>query len=180
MALSEGTHKVGPESGSLLIKTGRTGMGRRAGHDLTIEVERWEATAEVVPGDPAASSVTVSVDVGSLAVREGAGGVKPLTDGDRVEIQGTIREKVLHTDRHPDITFRSSQVTGTPAELTIEGDLTIMGTTRPATVRATLACDRLTGGTTIAQTEWGIKPYSAFFGALKLADEVEISFDVAL
>ncbi|MBC6460530.1 YceI family protein [Actinomadura sp. HBU206391] len=180
MTLNEGTHKVGPETGHLLVKTGRTGMGRRAGHDLTLEPARWEGTIEVVPADPTASSVAVSVDAGSLEVREGTGGVKPLTGGDRGEIQSTLREKILHTDRHPTITFRSSRVTGTPADLTIEGDLTIMDVTRPVTIRAAVADDRLRGGATITQSEWGIKPYSAFFGALKLADEVEIAFDLAL
>jgi polyisoprenoid-binding protein YceI len=180
MTMSEGTHKVGPESGRLLVRTGRTGMGRRAGHDLTLEAGRWEGTAEVVPADPTASFVTVSVDAGSLEVREGTGGIKPLTGGDRAEIESTIRDKILHTDRHPHITFRSSRVTGTPAEFTIEGDLTIRDVTRPVSVRAAVAGDRLRGGVTIAQSEWGIKPYSAFFGALRLADEVEIAFDLAL
>lgn len=30
------------------------------------------------------------------------------------------------------------------------------------------------------QTRWGVRPYSAFLGALKLADEVEVEFNVAL
>jgi polyisoprenoid-binding protein YceI len=178
MRPSEGTYKMGPESGRLLLRTGRTGMGRSAGHDLTIEAARWEATAEIVPADPAASSVAVTVDAASLEVREGTGGLKPLTAGDRADIEGTIRGKILRTDRHPQITFRSSRVTGTPAEFTIEGDLTIMGVARPVTVRAAVAGDRLRGGATIAQTAWGIKPYSAFFGALRLADEVEITFEL--
>jgi hypothetical protein len=29
----------------------------------------------------------------------------------------------------------------------------------------------------IKQSEWGIKPYSALFGALKVADDVEVTFD---
>jgi polyisoprenoid-binding protein YceI len=180
MTLSEGTHEMGPESGRLLIRTGRTGMGRHAGHDLTLEAGRWEGTAEVVPADPTASSVAVSVDAGSLAVREGTGGVKPLTDGDHTEIQKNIREKVLHTGRHPKITFQSTRIDGTPEEFAIEGDLTIMGVSRPVTVRAVAEGGRVRGGVTIVQSRWGIKPYSAFFGALKLADEVEIAFDLAL
>lgn len=39
---------------------------------------------------------------------------------------------------------------------------------------------RVIGGTTVVQSRWGIRPYSAFFGALKLSDEVKVDFDVVL
>jgi polyisoprenoid-binding protein YceI len=148
---------------------------------LTIEVTQWEATATVDPADPAASSVTVTIDVDSFAVREGAGGVKPLTDGDRAEIKRTFQREILHTDRYPSITFQSARVTGTPEAFTIEGELTILDQTRPVTVRGSAPDgDRLRGGATVVQSQFGIKPYSAFFGALKLADEVEISFELGV
>lgn len=180
-----GTYSLGPANGQLVLKTGRTGLGRRAGHDLTIEITQWEATATVDPADPAASSVTVTVDVDSFAVREGAGGVKPLTDGDRAEIKRTLQREILHTDRHPSITFQSTQVTGTPESFAIEGELTILDQTRPVTVRGSAhdggdGGDRLRGGATVVQSQFGIKPYSAFFGALKLADEVEIGFELGV
>jgi polyisoprenoid-binding protein YceI len=176
-----GTYRLGPANGHLIVKTGRTGLGRRAGHDLTIEVTQWEATATVDPADPAASSVTVTIDVDSFAVREGAGGVKPLTDGDRAEIKRTLQREILHSDRHPSITFQSTQVTGTPAAFEVEGELTILDQTRTVTVRgAATDGDRLLGGATVVQSQFGIKPYSAFFGALKLADEVEIAFELGV
>ncbi|MEU3090314.1 YceI family protein [Streptomyces massasporeus] len=37
----------------------------------------------------------------------------------------------------------------------------------------------LRGWATITQSAWGIKPYTAFLGALRLADEVRIEFEVA-
>jgi polyisoprenoid-binding protein YceI len=178
MALTEeGTYALGQESGSLLLKTSRTGLGRKAGHDLTIEATRWSATVTIAPTDPARSSVAVEVEVDALEVREGTGGVLPLGDSDRSEIKKNLR-KVLQADRHPTITFRSTRVQGTPEEFTVEGDLTIIGTTRTATVRATADGDRVHGGTTVVQTDFGIKPYSAFFGALRLADEVDVAFDL--
>ncbi|HEX6471538.1 MAG TPA: YceI family protein [Streptosporangiaceae bacterium] len=158
-------------------------MGRRAGHDLTIEVTAWEATATVNPADAGSSSVSVTIDVDSLAVREGAGGVKPLTDGDRAEIQRVVRQEILHTERHPTITFRSTRVRGTPEAFVIEGELTIRDVTQPVTVRGAVdgaGGGRVRGSATVTQSRFGIKPYSAFFGALKLADDVEVSFDLTL
>lgn len=180
MASITGTHTLGPDTGRLLVKTGRSGLGRKAGHDLTIEVTRWSGEAVVDTADPARCAVTLEAEVDSFAVREGAGGVKPLTDGDRAEIGKVLRQKILRTSAHPRITFRSTAVEGTPEAFTIEGELTIMGQTRPVTVRGRIDGDRARGTATVVQSRWGIKPYSALLGALKLADEVGIEFDVEL
>src|SRR6266542_5243441 len=103
MDLADGSYTLGSELGQLWVKTARTGLGAKAGHDLTIEVTRWDGSATVDPADPGRSSVSVTVDADSFEVRSGTGGVKPLTDFDRLEIRKTIREKVLHTGRHPTI-----------------------------------------------------------------------------
>lgn len=166
----------------MVVKTSRTGLGRRAGHDLTIEVTRWSAEAVVNTTDPGKSSVTVNLDASSLEPREGTGGLKPLTDSDRAEIKKTITGgKGLSTDQHPEVTFTSTQVSGRPESFTITGNLTIMGRTQPASVEGHVDDDgRVRGETTIAQTRWGIKPYSGVGGLLKVADEVQIQFDVAI
>jgi hypothetical protein len=38
---------------------------------------------------------------------------------------------------------------------------------------------RLRGHATVTQSRWGIKPYSAFAGALRLADDIQVEFDLA-
>lgn len=180
MALAEGTYEIGPDSGRLLVKTGRTGLGSRVGHDLTIEVTRWRAEVTANRTDPAQSAVSAAVEVDSMEVREGTGGVKPLTDSDRVDIKQNIR-KILQTDEHPEISFRSTEVSGTADSLGVTGDLTIRGATRPVVMSASVDDDgRVRARATVVQSEWGIKPYSAFFGALKLADEVTVEVDAKL
>jgi polyisoprenoid-binding protein YceI len=180
MGIAEGTYTLGPESGRLLIKTSRTGLGAKVGHDLTIEVTRWQADVTIDSADAARSSVHVKADAGSLEVREGSGGVKPLTDSDRAEIKETIREKILHTGQHPTITFRSTRVEGTAESFSIDGDLTITGISQPVTVHGRLTAGRVEGSAAIVQTRWGIRPYTAFFGALKLSDEVKVEFGVRI
>lgn len=180
MALSKGEYSLGPPSGRLRLKTGRSGLGRKVGHDLTIEVTRWSATATVDPDEPANSAVTAEIEVGSFEVIEGTGGVKALTSADRAEIVTVIRDKVLHTRSHPLITFRSTSVAGASESFTVEGDLTIRGVTRPVTVHGRLSGDRLIGNATVVQSNWGIKPYSALFGQLRVADPVEIEFDAPI
>ncbi|TMR10530.1 YceI family protein [Nonomuraea turkmeniaca] len=180
MSISAGSYTLGPDSGRLLVKTTRTGLGAKVGHDLTLEVTRWRGDVTLDPAAPGDSSVTVEVDAASIEVREGTGGVKPLTSSDRGEIQKIIREKILHTDRHSTITFRSARVDATAESFSVEGDLAIAGVTRPATVRGSLAEGRVRCSAVIEQSRWGIKPYSALLGALKLNDEVEVLFDGVL
>ncbi|MFC5754310.1 YceI family protein [Actinomadura rugatobispora] len=178
------TIELGPDRGRLLINTGRSGLGRRAGHDLTIEAARWSGTL-TLPGDATTipdaegGSVEVTVPVAGLEVREGTGGVLPLSDQDRTEITKNLR-KVLDAARHPEITFTAPTATGSAAEFTVEGRLTVAGHTEPLTVRGRAEGARIRGEATVKQTRWGIKPYSAFFGALKLADDVKITFDLTL
>lgn len=132
--LIDGTYRLGPTTGRLLIRTGRAGLGRRAGHDLTIEATQWSGEAVVNVGEPDGSSVSVTVETDSLEVREGSGGLKPLTDADRAEIKRTLADKaLLHTAAHPTIAFRSTRITGTPQSFEITGELTIKGRTHPVT-----------------------------------------------
>ena len=181
MALVDGTHPLGPQAGQLLLRTSRTGLGSKAGHDLTIEVSRWSGVAVVDTARPANSSVTVDVDADSFEVRQATGGVKPFTDRDRTDVKKTIREKILHPARHPEISFRSTRITGQPDAFTIHGDLAIVGVIRPVTIPCAASADgRVRGTATVKQTDWGIKPYSAFLGALRLKDEVQVQLEVQL
>ena len=74
MTAYTGNFRLGPDTGRVVIKTGRAGLAAKAGHDLTIEVTRWSAGVEV-PADEdrglTAATVTAELDLGSLEVREG-------------------------------------------------------------------------------------------------------------
>lgn len=180
MDIGDGRYMLGPGSGQLQVKTTRSGLGARVGHDLAIDVTRWHADVIVDTADPAATLVSVEVDAGSFEVREGTGGIKPLTDSDRAQIKKTIEQKVLDTRQHPAITFRSRRVEGTAASFSIDGDLTIAGATQAVTVYGRLTDGRVQGSAAIVQTRWGIRPYTGFFGALKLSDEVTVEFSADL
>ncbi|MDQ6608081.1 MAG: YceI family protein [Actinomycetota bacterium] len=176
MALAPGTHKLGPDSGKLEVRTYRDGIAQKVGHDLIMDVGTWEGTVEV-GGDGQPTSVTLQADGSSLQVREGTGGVKPLSDKDKGDIRKSMDEKVLLGQP---ISFRSSAVE-TAGGLTVRGELTIVGNERPESFELELADDgRLTGTLPIVQSEFGIKPYKAMMGALKVKDAVEIVLDVRL
>lgn len=182
MSITDGRYVFGADHGRMIVRTTRTGLGRRAGHDLTIEATSWRGEVSVDTTAPTTSDVSAVVDVGSLTVRQGTGGLKPLSDDDRAEIAATVRsERLLRADTYPTITFAATRVSGKAEAFVVEGDLTIAGQTRPITLNCAFVGDRrVRGRTMVAQSRWGIPPYSAFLGALKLADEVEVEFETAL
>jgi polyisoprenoid-binding protein YceI len=173
MALPTGTHELGPGNASLQVRTYREGVAAKAGHDLIIEVTRWDATVTVAD-EPAGWSIELNADPRSLEVREGLRGVKPLTDKDRVEIRKNIDGKIL--GGHP-IRFRSGEVRPVDdgGALAVDGELQMAGASGPLTARLSVDEHGAVSGTIpLTQTAWGIKPYRGLMGALKVRDEVEI------
>jgi polyisoprenoid-binding protein YceI len=179
VSLRAGIHELGPDTASLLVKTYREGLAARAGHDLIIDVRQWGATLEVGE-DLSQSSLQLHADARSLYPREGLRGVKPLTDKDRDEIRKNIDQKVLGGEP---IGFRSSAVeaNGGGGRLSVRGELTMRGQSRPAGFELGVGTDgRVTGTARLMQSEWGIKPYRGLMGALRVRDSVEVVFDGVL
>jgi hypothetical protein len=137
----------GPENAELTIHTKRGGAAAKAGHDLTILVERWSASYEN-------EELVFEADSRSLRVIAGSGGITSLGDEEKASISQTIDEEVL---KGTPITYR-------------DGQLTLNGVTRPIT----FTFDGQEGRAEIKQTDFKIKPYSALFGTLKVADVVEV------
>jgi YceI-like domain len=165
-------YTLGPEDGILSVRTSRTGAVAKAGHDLLIHVTEWSATL-----DTDAPSLTLAADATSLRVREGTGGMKPLDEDDLANIEQTIDDEVL---LRRDIGFRSTSMTVDGDVVSVTGDLTLFGTTQPLSFDLALAEARVRGAARIKQTDWGMKPYTALFGALKVADEVRVEIDARL
>lgn len=179
MTLRAGTHQLGPETASLVVKTYREGVAAKVGHDLIIVVGQWEATLELGE-DAAQSSLRLHAEPGSLEPREGLRGLKPLTDKDRKEIRRNIDEKVL--GREP-ISFRSSVVEAAPDgdRLSVRGELAMHGASRPASFELSVGRDgHMTATAALVQSDWGIKPYRGLLGALKVRDSFEVVFEGSL
>lgn len=154
-----------------MVYTFREGVAAGVGHDLELEITDW--SADITVGSDDDVRVEATMDLATLVVRKGTGGVKPLSDKDRREIAHTARG-LLDTDHHPKATFTATDKSGA-------GDLTVRGVTKPFTLDVTeTSPDHYTGTGELRQSEFGIKKYTAFFGALKLADRVKITVDADL
>jgi hypothetical protein len=155
--------KLGPDNGRLLVKTRKGGVAAKAGHNLTMQVDDWQGSLDD-------GSVELTANGHSFRVIEATGGAFELGDEEKAAIPETVREEVL-----PDgaIEFHSTSVDGAQ----VRGDLTIAGTTRPVAFDLSNTGGRVTGRAVVKQTDFGMKPYTALFGTLKVADEVEVLFE---
>ena len=138
----------GPDSYELTVHTKRGGAAAKAGHDLTILVERWNATL-AEDGE-----LSFEADSSSFRVLAGSGGAFTLGEEEKAAIKQTIDEEIL---KGSPITYRG-------------GELTFNGVSRPVA----FSFDGAEGSASVKQTDFKIKPYSALFGTLKVADVVEV------
>ena len=182
--LPSGDLDIGPSNGHLRLRTYRQGLAAKAGHALVIEAAEWHGRVHL-PSDAGGSAsveaevgadveVVAEVDLRRLEVREGTGGVKPLSDKDKADIEKAMKQQ-LRVDAHPVATFRSSSVRVEGDRATVEGELSIAGQSHPVELHVRREADgTISGAAQIVQSAWGIKPYTGFFGALKLRDAVDV------
>lgn len=184
MLVPPGHYDLGPGLADLLVRTTRTGIVAPVGHDLTLTARSWSARLAVGP-TVEQCHLTAEVDLGSLAVLSGRGGAVPLTPGNIADIERNARA-TLDTVRHPTLSFVSDTASGHWESLALTGALTVHGVTRrhelavtaqPAPEPGQLLYQLRTG---LRQSDYGIVPFSAFLGAIRVADEVTVEVTVAI
>jgi hypothetical protein len=100
-----------------------------------------------------------------------------------------LGHEVLHTARYPTATFKivgikklSSKSERDLPQFELDGQFTLQATTRPLKVIVDVQeqdhWQRLRGTISILQTDFGIKPYTKAFGAIGVADKLEILGDI--
>jgi polyisoprenoid-binding protein YceI len=164
--------------GELLVGTGVTGRAAKMGHRLTIRMDSWHAAVHWRGDEPASAELTVDVD--SLQVLKGEGGVTPLSGPERA-LARTNALKVLDAGRFPQIRFVADAIEATNDGYRLGGTLQIHGASRKRVIDVQVAdlgdSWQLSAQAVVRQTEFGIKPYSMLMGAMKVADDVTVSFN---
>ena len=153
------------------VLTFKEGALSALAHDLELRVGRF--TIDVA----ADHSVDARFDASSLTVlhavkdgrRSGA-----LSDGDKRKIEKTIVGDVLDARRYPEIHFRAPAPTRTSDGYVLAGELTLHGKTRALEVRTRTVGTSQVAEVVVHQPDFGIKPYSAMLGTLKVRPDVTI------
>jgi polyisoprenoid-binding protein YceI len=169
--------KLDASDGRLLVRTGVTGRAAKMGHRLTIAMNDWVAGVRWSAGEPVEAELTV--EVSSLEVLRGEGGVKGLTGPEKALARSNAL-RALSAHRYPHIRFRAGDIDKVDDGYRLAGTLEIHGLTRECEVGLHVEdlCEawRLSCETVVRQSDFGIKPYSMLMGSMKLVDAVTVSF----
>ncbi|MDQ3293645.1 MAG: YceI family protein [Actinomycetota bacterium] len=141
---------------------------------------RWHGTLVVDAARPERSHATLTADAGSVEVLEGTGGLVGLTAMNRRDIGKAIERKVLRTGDFPEITFVTTAVAGAAPAFAVTGTLALLGATGPLPVTVAVDGTEVVARATFSHAAFGLKPYAALLGAIRLRDDVYLELRLTL
>jgi len=150
-----------------VVLTYKEGFLSAIAHDLKIRVTKF--TIEV---DEATRAITARFDAASLrvvcAMARGKESPGSLTTANKREIEGNIVRDVLDARGFPEIGFVSTSVEEGDATYMVQGKLALHGHERQVRVRVHKGGEHYIAEARIHQPDFGIRPYTALLGALKV------------
>jgi len=151
----------------------REGVLRRVGHDIKLRVSRlWiDVTNERVEASFDARSVVVACALDGSREDERA-----LSPKDKETIAENTTRDVLDANGHPNITFVSTHVERdvSVGVLRVRGTLTLRNRAREIALVGERRDDRFVVSYVLDQTQFGIAPFTAMLGALRVKPTVRV------
>ena len=171
------TYNLDASQSKFMAHANRSGLLWFKGHSHHLAANDFSGQVEITPGTITPASLRLVVKAASLH-ETGA----DFTEAQKQIINKELRDIVLHPDRYPDITFKSTSVTVKNSEVKIDGDLTLHGVTKRITIPAvvTLSGDtlRAVGEFSIDRDDFGVKATSAFHGLVRVRNKIKFEFDI--
>ena len=160
-----------------LIFTFKDGLLAKLAHDLKLQVARFS-----IEVDESTRAIKATFDPSSIEVVcaqvDGRDEPSTLSKGDKKKIYNNVTKDVLRVKKFPEIRFDSSNVVERGDGFSVEGTVHMHG--RSKTVQAGIRADgpRWVTEVRLHQPDFGIKPYSAALGALKVKPDVLVRVSV--
>lgn len=162
-----------------LVFTFKEGLLSAVAHDLKIRVGKF-----VIEVDPATRKIDAHFDTRSLrvmcAMTDGVDSPDALTPANKREIEANIVRDVLDAATFPDIRFVSSAVVDQKAAYALKGTLTIKDRSRRIRVKVRRHEHTYVAEASVHQPDFGIVPYRALFGAIKVKPDVAVRITVPI
>ncbi len=166
------------EKARCVVRVFREGLLATVGHDLLLEVTDFHLTVaedRSVQAEGRADSLEV---LG--AVKNGAVDTRALSADDLRTIKKDMDKQVLEVSRHPQVTFRSTSVTESGSRYRVSGLLTLHGSEQRVEVTVETSPREAVAKMTVHQPSFGIKPFRAMLGALKIKPDVIVEVTVPI
>ena len=181
-AAAQAVYTLKPQASDFAIHTDRSGLFGRMGHRHTIRAQQFIGTVEWDSALPEATRIDLVIDAKSLKVVD-----DDLDPGDVAKVQHDMETKVLEVEKHPEVHFLSNGAKLRESSegkwaLDMNGTLALHGVSQAVVVPLTLESEgrtlRLKGETTLRQKDYEIEPVSVGMGAVKVKNEVRITFNL--
>ncbi len=160
-----------------LVYSFKDGILAKLAHDLKIRIERFQ-----IDVDDEDRSIVATFDATSLSVvcarKDGRDDPGTLSKGDMKKIHANVADDVLAVKKHPEVRFESTEVTEQGDGFHIVGNLTLHGRTRSIAADIRKQGNEHVTEVTLHQPDYGIKPYTAALGALKVQPDVKVEVRV--
>ena len=170
------------QGSTFTVRAFATGLLSALGHDPTIALPEFDGEIFLNPDAVEQSSLRMVIHSASLTDTDDISGK------DREEINRRMHEEVLESDSFPDIVYECSRGSASKTGegqywVGLNGDLTLHGVKRAQPVSAHVSVNgsllRAMGEFSVRQSDYEIRPVSALGGAVKLKDEIKLSFNIS-
>jgi hypothetical protein len=178
--------KFNESNAECAVFTYKQGMLSAVAHNLKLEVSKFEITVQMNDrdNDPSEREIFIDAvfDASSLkavcTMKDGEEQAGTLSSSDRKDIEKNIADSVLLPKKYPQIRFSSTSVSGDLKNPKVEGKLTLCGVTRDLVVSVMRQNSGYAGEVTLKQPDFGIKPFSALLGTMKVKPAVVVRVSV--
>lgn len=157
-------------SGSLHVFTFKDGALARVAHDLRLRMESFSIEFD-------GAQVRAEFDLRSLLVdgpiQNGQLDSSVYDAAKRAEIETILRRDILQTRQHPLATFTGiAEPRG--MDLKVRGELCLRGNSAPLSFDVKQEGDLYRCELTLQPSRWGVSPYKALLGAIRLKDFLRV------
>lgn len=182
----EAVYRVDPQQSRVFMRTGRDGPMKASGHDHVIASADVEGLV-LLGSDPGKSRADLRLPLQQLIVddpghRERFGLESGLSES---AVEGTTRnmqDKVLESGLFPWATVSVQALSIQEMRADLDVSVTVHGTTFDYRVPTTLETGPETlavaGSMTVSHSDFGLSPFSAAGGLLRVAEDIEVVFDL--
>ncbi|HEV7645263.1 MAG TPA: YceI family protein [Pyrinomonadaceae bacterium] len=175
-------YQIDAAQSQFMVHAFRGGLLYFKGHDHFIKVGDFSGTVELTPSVVSPATLNMSIKTDSLE-ETGA----DFTAEQKGIIKKELNEIVMESAKYPEITFHSTEVTGTlngaAYQAKIGGDITLHGVTKHITIPATVTFDgetlRAKGEFKLNRKDFNVNATDAFHGTVRVKHDVKFTFDIA-
>jgi polyisoprenoid-binding protein YceI len=170
---------VDAKASQFFVHVFATGLVAVAAHNPKFAIRDFSAEVQFVPGTVADASVRILIRVPSLEIMD------EVSPEDRAAIKKIMFQEVLEAASFPEIVFQSTEIAVSKLSenlfrAKVGGNLTLHGIKRQHNFDSQVVVGedtlRCSGDFSVKQSEYGLQIASVGGGAIKVKDDVKVSF----